>query len=120
LELLDASVIAPLLERLETFGDAEADETQPGWRLTAVCDRAVPSDIDAGSRSRRRPAEPVRVMPFAMAGPWVRGVVEHRFSEAAASRADLLIDPADGFIEYVLWSGLRRSWSKPRRAVTGG
>ena len=56
----------------------------------------------------------VRPVPFAMAGSWVRGLVEEEFGETNATNADLHIDHGHDLMEYFLYSGLKRSIDRQR------
>ena len=108
LELIDRTVLTPLLARLEEEGDNETNPDEPGFRCMVACDRTVSSD------ERTPLGDPV---PFAMCGSWVRSVVQGPYSEAEARECDLHIDDASALMEYFLFSGLKRprSTRRPRR-----
>ncbi|MEM1185551.1 MAG: hypothetical protein AAGI53_11215 [Planctomycetota bacterium] len=99
LRSLDAGVIAPIVKKLASFGDAEAQPDRPGWRLLVASDRYVITE-------ERRP-DPTPV-PFAMAGAWVRSVVARAMTEADANTSDLHVDPGHDLLEYFLRGGLAR------------
>lgn len=103
IERLDEHVVGPILAQLESLGEPDADasmaaDTAEGWRLLAVCDHVTATERQANTE------EPP---PFAMAGSWVRRVVELPFSEAGAAESDLLVDPGHDLMEYFLYSGLK-------------
>jgi len=102
IERIDAEVAGPLLAVLAAFGDAEEDPTgerQAGWRMLAACDAVVRTD------ERIATPEPT---PVALAGGWVRSVLELPFSEAGAAQCDLVIDPGHDLMEYFLYGGLKK------------
>ncbi len=102
LERIDAEVAGPLLASLSAYGDAEEDPTgerQAGWRMLAACDTVVRTD------ERVATPEPT---PVALAGGWVRSVLDLPFSEMGAAQSDLVVDPGRELMEYFLYSGLKR------------
>ncbi len=102
IERIDASIVSPILARLRTFGDPESDRLAgpgAGWRLLACADRTIEC---ATGETTRAPA------PFAMAGAWVRSVVEHPMDERHARGGDLFIDRGHELMEYFLYSAIRR------------
>lgn len=111
IEAADGYVVGPLLEKLEGFGDAEADPSgeTAGWRMLVVVDRGV-------SVKTRAPVG--RLSPFALAGGWVRSVVQHPFSEKGAAGSDLIVDPGEVLMEYALFGGRKRT-RRVRRAQSG-
>ncbi len=108
LEAIDAAIVEPLLARLASFGDAEADASAEGWRCMVVADRIVATD------ERTIEAGPV---PFAMAGGWVRSVLQAPLSEASALASDLAVDAGHDLLEYFLFSGLKRARTRPRDVI---
>jgi len=102
LKAIDREIIGPVWEHLrKTCGDPDQDGHNPakteGWRMLVLPDHYTLCS------TRRHDATPV---PFAMAGAWVRSVVQRPFTEAAADEADLHIDPGCELMEYFLRSGL--------------
>ncbi len=99
LEEIDAAIIAPVLETLERFGDAEADSAATGWRMMVLPDRAV---LAATGQAENRP------VPVAMAGAWIRSAVTRKMTEPEAEESDMHIDPGCELFEYFLRGGLAR------------
>jgi len=62
-------------------------------------------------RTRKHDATPP---PFVMGGSWVRSVLSSPFSEESASQGDLVVDPGDGLMEYFLYSGVLRPYTRGR------
>lgn len=104
LESIDEHVIGPIVKKLESFGDAEADDDAKGWRVLVLPDHYTLVS------TRKHDATPV---PFALCGAWVRSVLQQPFSEKEAAEADLHITRGSDLMEYALFSGL----SQARRAV---
>lgn len=117
LERIDREALSPLRERLASFGDAEAspvDDPDLGWRLLVAVDHATSSRT---GEHLDRPA------PFALAGAWVRSVVERVCTEAEADESDLVVDPGFELMEYALYSalkGARRAREQRQRAGAAG
>ncbi|TVQ33484.1 MAG: hypothetical protein EA376_02285 [Phycisphaeraceae bacterium] len=110
LERIDADIVGPLLARLRAFGGGEKDPAptpEKGWRFLAAVDRYALSD------ERAHAPDPT---PFAMAGDWVRSVLELPFHEQAAEESDLLVDPGADLMEYFLFGGLKGARPVRRRA----
>jgi 2,3-bisphosphoglycerate-independent phosphoglycerate mutase len=99
LEAIDAAVIAPVLETLERFGDAETDADATGWRMMVLPDRAV---VSTTGKADNRP------VPVAMAGAWIRSAVTRKMNESEAEQSDMHIDPGCELLEYFLRGGLAR------------
>lgn len=97
IEAIDRHIIGPILERLREHGDPEQDKEAPGWRVLVLPDHYTLVS------TRRHDPTPV---PFAMAGAWVRSVVQRPFSEPNADAADLHIDAGHDLMEYFLRGGL--------------
>ncbi len=98
LEAIDAALVGPVVAAMEdAFGDASRRDGAEGWRILIM--------PDCGSSSETCDDLP-DLVPFVMAGAWVRSVVERAFSEAAAAESDLTIDPVQDLMEYFLRSGL--------------
>lgn len=109
IERIDEHVVAPVLARLESMGDPDAPTAMTpgeagGWRILVACDHATATERRANTAA---PA------PFALAGSWVRKVVDLPFNEAGAAESDLLVDPGHDLMEYFLFSGLKA----PRKAA---
>ncbi|MFG0305838.1 MAG: 2,3-bisphosphoglycerate-independent phosphoglycerate mutase [Phycisphaerales bacterium JB040] len=99
LEAIDRRILAPLVEHLEaTYGDPEENDDAEGWRLLVLPDHYTLCS------TRKHDPTPV---PFAIAGAWVRSVVERPFTEAAADESDLHIEHGHDLMEYFLRAGLR-------------
>jgi len=86
IEQIDECIVGPLLETLR-----RSDE----WRILISPDHPTPV-----ARRVHTSIPP----PFCMAGHRVHGVVRASFSEAAAARSDLRIDPGHELMEYFLRS----------------
>lgn len=108
LESIDREIAGPVMAHLRAEYDGEshtaggpddegASRTQD-WRVMVLPDHYTLCS------TRKHDATPV---PFAMAGAWVRAVVQRPFTEAAADESDLHIDPGCELMEYFLRSGLR-------------
>jgi 2,3-bisphosphoglycerate-independent phosphoglycerate mutase len=97
LESIDREIIGPVVQALERFGDAETDPAAEGWRVLVLPDHYTLCS------TRKHDATPV---PFAMAGAWVRSVVQRTLTEPQADASDLHIDPGCDLMEYFLRSGL--------------
>ena len=97
LEAIDRHIMAPLVEKLATFGDPAVDPSAPGWRLLYMPDHYTLTS------TRKHDATPV---PFLIAGAFVRSAVERPFTEAAALSSDLVIDRGHDLMEYFLRGGL--------------
>lgn len=105
LEEADAKLIGPLVRDLdESYGDPGLDPSAEGWRILVI------SDATASTEQRRLVPGPA---PFALAGAWVRSVMERPFTESAAAESDLQIDPGHDLMEYFLRGGLASV--RPRR-----
>jgi 2,3-bisphosphoglycerate-independent phosphoglycerate mutase len=98
LEAIDEHIIGPVVAKLETFGDASDGAKGAGWRVLVMPDHYTLVS------TRKHDATPV---PFAMAGAWVRSMVERPFTEAAADESDLHIEDGHELMEYFLRGGLR-------------
>ena len=96
LERIDEAIVGPVLQKLETFGDPEVDPGATGWRVLVLPDHYTLVS------TRKHDATPV---PFAMAGAWVRSVVNRRLTEADADESDLDIGQGHELMEYFLRSG---------------
>jgi len=86
LEEIDKHVVGPLLEKLKTF---------PQWRVLVAPDHPTP----VGTRIHS-PEPP----PFCMAGTRVPAVHKRTFTEEAARKADLHVDPGWELMEFFLRS----------------
>jgi 2,3-bisphosphoglycerate-independent phosphoglycerate mutase len=104
LEAIDTHVIGPVMEKLAAFGDPSAGGAGgkagagEGWRMLVMPDHYTLVS------TRKHDATPV---PFAIAGAWVRSMVERPFTEAAADESDLHIEEGHDLMEYFLRGGLR-------------
>ncbi|MEM7628170.1 MAG: 2,3-bisphosphoglycerate-independent phosphoglycerate mutase [Planctomycetota bacterium] len=98
LEAIDRHVIAPIHEHLLTLGDPQDDPRAEGWRMLILPDHYTLCS------TRKHDPTPV---PFAMAGSWVRSVVQRHLTEPEADASDLHIDPGSDLMEYFLRSGIR-------------
>lgn len=105
LEQIDAQLIAPIVERLSSFGDAERDAAATGWRAMVVVDHATPV------RLREHTPGPT---PVLLAGSWIRSAVERTFCESQAQTSDLHVDPGHELLEFFLRGGLARVRKEPR------
>ncbi len=97
IEAIDREIVGPVLAKLRTFGDAETDAHAEGWRILCLPDHYTLCS------TRKHDGTPV---PFAMAGAWVRAVVQRRFTEAEAEASDLQVDEGHELMEFFLRSGL--------------
>lgn len=104
LEALDEAVIGPVLDSLREVGSAEHDSDAPGWRIMVAPGAVIP---DARAQGHVRVAD--HMAPFAIAGDWVRSVVERDMNEADALASDLAVDPGHDLMEYYLRGGLARA-----------
>lgn len=103
LEAIDRDVLSPLRDRLSSFGDAEASPVEDpslGWRMLVAVDHAT------SSRTGEHLDLPA---PFALAGAWVRSVVERTCTEREAGESDLVVDPGFELMEYALYSAMKRA-----------
>lgn len=100
LESIDRAIVGPVMGALERFGNPEHDPESEGWRVLVLPDHYTLCS------TRKHDATPV---PFAMAGAWVRSVVERTLTERQANESDLHIDPGCDLMEYFLRSGLAGS-----------
>lgn len=94
LEEVDQLVVAPMVERLAAFGEAERGEQ--GARVliaTTAADPAGEADADAPP------------MSFAMAGSFIRAVRTGPFDEAHAATSDLRIRKGYELMEFFLSGG---------------
>jgi len=99
LELIDRHIITPLRARLAECGDAEADAGAEGWRMMVVVDHAT---LCATGEHDSMP------VPVAMAGAWIRSVVERTMTEAQAAESDMHIEPGHELLEFFFRGGLAR------------
>jgi len=90
IEAIDERVIAPVLDKLESFND--------DWRLLVLPDHYT------AVATRKHDPTPV---PFVMCGKQVASVVKQPFSERAADASDLHIEHGHELMEYFLKSGLK-------------
>jgi len=97
LEAIDREIIGPVLDALMVRGDPAHDPDAEGWRLLVLPDHYTLCS------TKKHDATPV---PFVMAGAWVRSAVKRSFSEEAAEKSDLRIDPGDELMEFFLRGGL--------------
>jgi 2,3-bisphosphoglycerate-independent phosphoglycerate mutase len=114
LEAIDRDVLTALRDRLASFGDAEAspvDDPSLGWRLLVTVDHATSAKT---GEHLDRPA------PFALAGAWVRSVVERTCTEAEADESDLVVDPGFELMEYALYSALKSARRVRRQRPRAG
>lgn len=100
IESIDRYVLAPVLEKLATYGDPEKDPKAQGWRLLFM-----PDHYTLVSTKKHDNTPP----PFMIAGAWVRSAVERGYGERESLESDLRIDPGHELMEYFLRSGLIRS-----------
>jgi len=98
LEAIDREIIGPLIGHLGTHGDPEIAHGADGWRVLVMPDHYTLCS------TRKHDATPV---PFAIAGAWVRSVVEHRLTERDAEASDVHIDAGHELMEYFLFSGVK-------------
>lgn len=99
IEAIDEHVIGPVRDHLiANYGDPERHPGAEGWRMLVLPDHYTLCG------TRKHDATPV---PFAMAGAWVRSLVERPLTEAAANESDLHIDPGHELMEYFVRSGMR-------------
>ena len=105
IEAIDRHVVGPVVEKLRSFGDVEAEADAAGWRVLVAPDHYTLVDT-----RMHDPTPP----PFLMAGAWIRSVVTAPFSEAASNDSDLHIDPGADLMEYFLYSGLKRPIDRQR------
>ncbi len=97
IEAIDRHIVGPIVEKLESFGDPERDPEARGWRALIMPDHYTLVS------TRRHDPTPV---PFAVAGSWVRSVVNRRLTEAEAEASDLHVDPGHELMEFFLRGGL--------------
>lgn len=107
IEAIDAHVVAPMLKRLVSFGDAEKGGAE-GWRLLILPDHYTLCS------TRKHDSTPV---PFAMAGSYVRAHRTGTFDEAHANEADLHVRNGHELMEFFISGGRAstRSGSKGGR-----
>lgn len=94
IEAIDTLVVAPMLQKLMSFGDAEGKGE--GWRMLILPDHYTLCS------TRKHDATPV---PFAMAGSYVRAHRTGTFDEAHANEADLHIRNGHELMEFFLSGG---------------
>lgn len=100
LEKIDRELIAPVYASLsQEYGDPESHPGLTGWRLLVTSDHATPCDL-----CRPDPG----MVPVLLAGAWVRSLVQRPFTEAAAQKSDLVIDPGHTLMEFFLRGGLAK------------
>lgn len=99
LERIDRYIITPLRARLAECGDAEADATAEGWRMMVAVDHAT---LCATGEHDGSP------VPVAMAGAWIRSVVERAMNETGAAGSDMHIEPGHELLEFFFRGGLSR------------
>lgn len=109
LEAIDAEVVGPVLYLMRGIGSAEANPDAHGWRIMVAPGATV--QVSSG----RPTLDPT---PFAIAGDWVRSVVERDMTEHEANASDLLVDPGHDLMEYFLHGGLARA--RPARGARHG
>jgi len=85
LEQIDRHIVAPVLEKLKSCGDA--------WRILVLPDHPTPCTV------RTHTYEPV---PFAIAGKDMAGVVDAPFTEETAHAADLHVERGCDLMEFFL------------------
>lgn len=98
IEAIDRHVIGPIHEHLLSLGNPEDNPRAQGWRMLVLPDHYTLCS------TRKHDPTPV---PFAMAGSWIRSVVQRRLTETEADASDLHIDPGSDLMEYFLRSGIR-------------
>jgi 2,3-bisphosphoglycerate-independent phosphoglycerate mutase len=85
LEQIDRHIVGPVLEHLQSTGDA--------WRILVLPDHPTPIHL------RTHNGNPV---PFALAGAGMDAIVERKFTEADAAEADLHIARGCELMEFFL------------------
>lgn len=95
IEAIDTHVVAPMLQKLMSFGDAEKGGGE-GWRLLILPDHYTLCS------TRKHDNTPV---PFAMAGSYIRAHRTGPFDEASAHDADLHITKGHELMEFFLSGG---------------
>lgn len=112
LEAIDTHVVAPMLQKLMSFGDPEKSGSGggEGWRMLILPDHYTLCS------TRKHDATP---SPFAMAGSYIRAHRTGPFDEAHANDADLHIRKGHELMEFFL-SGGRASARGGRGATRGG
>ncbi|MEQ8770578.1 MAG: 2,3-bisphosphoglycerate-independent phosphoglycerate mutase [Phycisphaerales bacterium] len=98
LEAIDQEIMGPLAEHLGSYGNPEREPGAEGWRVLVMPDHYTLCS------TRKHDATPV---PFAMAGAWVRSVVEHSLTESDGEASDVHIDAGHELMEYFLFSGVK-------------
>ena len=98
LEAIDREILAPVMAHLEGYGDPESGDGSAGWRVLVLPDHYTLC------ATRKHDATPV---PFAMAGAWVRSVVERTLTEEDAAGSDLHVEPGHELMEYFLYSAIK-------------
>jgi 2,3-bisphosphoglycerate-independent phosphoglycerate mutase len=98
LEAIDREILAPVMTHLEGYGDPETGDGSEGWRVLVLPDHYTLC------ATRKHDATPV---PFAMAGAWVRSVVERTLTEEDAAGSDLHVEPGHELMEYFLYSAIK-------------
>ncbi len=114
LERIDAGVVAPLLVKLQSFGDAEqsaASNPEEGWRMLIAVDQTCDTN-------RRTPT--AAPCPFVMAGAWIRSVLDLPFDEHGAAQSDIGVDPGHDLMEYFLFSALKTARPRSERTRQRG
>jgi 2,3-bisphosphoglycerate-independent phosphoglycerate mutase len=96
IEAIDTHVVAPMLQKLMSFGNAEKAGGGDGWRMLILPDHYTLCS------TRKHDATPV---PFAMAGSYVRAHRTGPFDEAHANEADLHIRNGHELMEFFLSGG---------------
>ncbi|MDP1662077.1 MAG: cofactor-independent phosphoglycerate mutase [Phycisphaerales bacterium] len=95
IEAIDTHVVAPMLQRLMSFGSGEQGSGE-GWRMLILPDHYTLC------ATRKHDATPV---PFAMAGSYVRAHRTGPFDEAHANGADLQIPNGHELMEFFISGG---------------
>ncbi|MEZ6319083.1 MAG: hypothetical protein R3B49_10085 [Phycisphaerales bacterium] len=106
LEAIDREIVGPVVEHLERYGNPESDEGAEGWRVLVLPDHYTLCE------TRKHDGTPV---PFAMAGAWVRSVVERTLTEREAGESDLHVEPGHELMEYFLYSAIKGARTRGKR-----
>lgn len=96
IEAIDEHVVGPILQKLQTFGDAAADPRAQGWRMLILPDHYTLVS------TRKHDDTPV---PIAMAGSFVHAHRTGAYCERDAHEADLHIEHGHDLMEFFLSGG---------------
>lgn len=105
IEAIDTHCVAPMLQKLMSFGDIEKGQGE-GWRMLILPDHYTLCS------TRKHDATPV---PFAMAGSYVRAHRTGTYDEANANASDLHIAKGHDLMEFFLSGGRAGARAQSKR-----